>query len=88
MRVPAVGAKIVRMKRSHLHATGILAISILQFSASALAQTCFTSDDMDAATRSALQAAGNRYFDMVVRGDVASLKQNSIPTVVSNFGAI
>jgi hypothetical protein len=88
MRVQAVGAKIVRMKRSHLHATGILAISILLFSASALAQTCFTSDDMDAATRSALQAAGNRYFEMVVRGDVASLKQNSIPTVASNFGAI
>ncbi|HEV2697282.1 MAG TPA: hypothetical protein VGU90_04765 [Terriglobales bacterium] len=55
---------------------------------SALAQTCFTSEDMDAATRSAVQAAGSRYFDMVARADIASLKQNSIPSVASNFGGI
>jgi hypothetical protein len=43
---------------------------------------------MDAPTRSALQAAANRYFDMVARGDAASVKQNSIPAVASNFGGI
>jgi hypothetical protein len=43
---------------------------------------------MDAPTRSALQAAANRYFDMVARGDAASVKQNSIPSVAGNFGGI
>jgi len=57
-------------------------------SASAWSQACFTSDDMDATTRSALQAAGTRYFDMVVRGDSASLKQNSIPSLASNFTGV
>src|SRR6266849_7477955 len=54
----------------------------------AFSQTCFTSDDMDATTRSALQAAASRYFDMVSRGDTASLKQNSIPNVANSFAAI
>ncbi len=54
----------------------------------AFSQTCFTADDMDAPTRSALQAAANRYFDMVARGDAASVKQNSIPSVAGNFGGI
>src|SRR3989442_2843701 len=54
----------------------------------AFSQTCFTSDDMDAATRSALQATASRYFDMVSRGDTASLKQNSIPSVANSFAAI
>lgn len=72
------------MKRSHF----LLWLGIALFSASAWAQTCFTSDDMDAATRSALQAAGNKYFEMVARGDAASLRANSIPAVASNFAGI
>jgi hypothetical protein len=43
---------------------------------------------MDAATRSAIQATATKYFDMVARGDAASLKQNSIPSVASDFGWI
>jgi hypothetical protein len=62
--------------------------AIALFSASSLAQACFTADDMDAATRAALVTAANRYFDMVARGDAASLKQNSIPAVASNFADI
>ena len=53
-----------------------------------LGETCFTSDDMDAATRSAIQATAVKFFDMVARGDSASLKQNSIPGVASDFGWI
>ena len=52
------------------------------------AQSCFTSDDMDAATRSALQASAQRYFEMVVRGDSAGLKQNSIAAVSRDFSSI
>jgi hypothetical protein len=64
------------------------ALAVLLCAAPALSQTCLTSDDMDAPTRSALQAAGTRYFDMVARGDGASLKQNSIPGVANDFSGI
>lgn len=62
--------------------------TIVALNAAGSAQACFTADDMDAATRSALTAAANRYFDMVSRGDAASLKQNSIPAVANNFAGI
>jgi hypothetical protein len=52
------------------------------------AQACFTSDDMDAATRTALQNTALRYFDMVARGDAAALRQASIPDVANNFTGI
>ncbi|HKV81269.1 MAG TPA: hypothetical protein VJP02_24190 [Candidatus Sulfotelmatobacter sp.] len=54
----------------------------------ASAQTCLTAAEMDAATRSALQSAATRYFDMIQRGDSASLKQNAIPSLASNFAGI
>jgi hypothetical protein len=49
------------------------------------AQTCFTASDMDAPTRTALVDTAKRYFDMAARGDSASLRQNSIPSVASDF---
>ncbi|PYV52234.1 MAG: hypothetical protein DMG92_01690 [Acidobacteria bacterium] len=66
----------------------VIAMILVGFSASGLAQTCFTSDEMDAATRSAIQSTASRYFDMVSRGDTATLKQNAIPTLASNFGGL
>ncbi len=63
-------------------------VAVLFCAAPGLSQTCYTSDDIDAPTRSALQAAATRYFDMVMRGDTASLKQNSIPSVAGDFTAI
>jgi hypothetical protein len=65
-----------------------IAVALLVCSGYGLAQACFTSDDMDAATRSALQAAATRYFDMAARGDAASMKQNSIPSVANDFSGI
>jgi hypothetical protein len=61
---------------------------ILLFAFPATSQTCYTSDDMDASTRGALQTTANRYFDMVARGDSGSLKQNSIPAVANDFLSI
>jgi hypothetical protein len=51
-------------------------------------QTCFTAADMDEPTRAALQNAGKRYFDMVSRGDGASLKQNAIPSLAAEFSGV
>lgn len=78
-----------RMNICHRIRAGAVGIGVILLScALGLAQTCFTSDDMDAATRSGIQAAATRYFDMVAKGDAASLKQNSIPAVASNFSGI
>jgi hypothetical protein len=52
------------------------------------AQTCLTADEMDAATRSAMQSTATRYFDMIQRGDSASLKQSAIPSLASSFAGI
>jgi hypothetical protein len=43
---------------------------------------------MDASTRAALESTAKRYFDMAARGDTASLKQNSIPSVAASFAGI
>src|SRR5581483_2655519 len=61
---------------------------LLTLLATASAQTCETSTEMDAATRTALEAAGKRYFGMAANGDVFSLKQNAIPSLASNFSGI
>jgi hypothetical protein len=52
------------------------------------AQTCLTSDDMDAATRTTLTNTANKYFAMAAKGDGASLRQNSITAISSNFAGI
>ncbi len=52
------------------------------------AQVCQSAADMDSAARSALEAAAKRYFEMSVHGDVAGLKQNSIPSVAASFAGI
>jgi hypothetical protein len=43
---------------------------------------------MDEATRSALTGAAMRYFDLVAKGDGATLKQNSISSLATNFAGI
>jgi hypothetical protein len=51
-------------------------------------QTCLTSGDMDQPTRTALDAAAKRYFDMASKGDSAGLKQNAIPSLTADFSGI
>src|SRR5215510_5927602 len=52
------------------------------------AQTCLTSEDMDVGTRTSLQNTAKQYFDLAAKGDVASLRQNAIPSVAADFGGI
>ena len=54
----------------------------------AAAQTCQTANDVDATLRTAISNAAQRYFDMAARGDSASLRQNSIPSLASDFAGI
>jgi hypothetical protein len=65
------------------------ALALLAFSASSgLAENCLTSSDMDAATRTALTAASIRYFDLIVKGDTATLRQSAIPSLAGDFSGI
>jgi hypothetical protein len=52
------------------------------------AQSCETASDMDAATQSALTATGQRYFDMTVKGDTLSLRQNAVGSLAADFSGI
>jgi hypothetical protein len=63
-------------------------LTLLLCAGFAHAQTCFTASDMDEPTRTVLVSTANRYFDMVARGDSATLRQNSIASVASDFSGI
>ena len=60
----------------------------LVFLPCARGEDCQTSTDMDDGTRSALTSVGQRYFNMIGKGDTASLKANSIPSLASDFSGI
>lgn len=65
----------------------VLALSLV-WAGPGRAQTCYTSDDMDAATHTALVNTAKRYFDMAAKGDAASLRQNAIASLASDFSGI
>lgn len=66
-----------------------IALSLLALLPSGMrAQSCQTSAELDVATRTALTSAAQRYFDMAVRGEAASLRQNSIPSLAADFAGI
>ena len=52
------------------------------------AQSCQTSADLDASSRSGITAAGQRYFDLIAKADVATLKQSAIPSLAADFSGI
>lgn len=65
------------------------ALTALAFlGAIAQAQSCQTSADLDDATRTAIATAAQRYFDLAAKGDTATLRQNSIPSLASDFSGI
>lgn len=51
-------------------------------------QSCQTSGELDEATRSAISAAGQRYFEMAAKGDAASLRQNAVASLAADFAGI
>ncbi len=71
-----------------------LLLSFLLLSWAALAQTggnttsCSTADDLDPATRQAIERAAQQFTSYAVQGDVFNLRQNSIGSLAANFGGI
>jgi hypothetical protein len=61
---------------------------VLLSTVSARAQSCQTSGELESATLAGITAAGQRYFGLAAKADAASLRQNSIPTLASDFSGI
>jgi hypothetical protein len=78
----------MNVARSLIPALWMALVVVAFSSSSARAQSCQTSGDLDDANRNAITAAGQRYFGMAAKGDVASLRQNSIPSLASDFSGI
>jgi len=55
---------------------------------SASAQSCQTATDLDDATRTAITASAQRYFDLAAKGDAASLRQGAVASLVADFAGI
>jgi hypothetical protein len=55
---------------------------------SAHSQSCQTSIEIQDTSRAAITSAGQRYFDLAAKGDVASLRQNAIPSLAADFSGI
>lgn len=69
----------------------VLSIFLLALAFSALslrAQSCKTSSELDAAPRAAIAIAGQHYFDLAAKADVASLRQIATPSLASDFSGI
>ena len=65
-----------------------MAILLALMPGNAGAQTCQTANDMDPALRTAITNAGQRFFEMAVKGDTSSLRQNAVPSLAADFGGI
>jgi hypothetical protein len=64
-------------------------LGVLAFAATgAVAESCLTASEMDAATRTALTAGAQHYFDLIAKGDAASLRQGAIPSLAADFSGI
>ena len=61
---------------------------LLAMSLATAAQTCSTSGEMDASTKSGIENAAKQYLSMSKNGDVAGLKSNAIPQLAGDFGSI
>lgn len=51
-------------------------------------QTCQTRDEIPAAVRTAIEAAGQQAFDQAARGDVAALRAGSTNALQASFGGV
>lgn len=78
------------LRRCFLKSEGSVTIlALLVFSASSvLAENCLTASDMGEATRAVLIGAALRSFDLVAKGDTASLRQSAMASVASDFSGI
>ena len=73
--------------RAWLRASAALAMW-LGCAAGIAAENCVTANDMEPATRAAVVSAGQRYFDLLAKGDAIALRQSAMPSLAADFSAI
>jgi hypothetical protein len=73
---------------SRLLLRGSILASLLLPGLNAGAQSCQTGSDLDDATQAGIRAAGQRYFDMAAKGDLASLRKNANANLTADFSGI
>ena len=85
-----VKAKFCHESPSHSPAAIFcIALCVVAFSTmNAGAQSCQTSGELEDATLAGITAAGQRYFGLAAKADVASIRQNSIASLASDFSGI
>lgn len=66
----------------------VLGLLLLTLPVGVAAQTCLSGDDIDPTAKSVLETTSRKYFDLVAKGDVGSLRQNAIPSVAADFSGI
>lgn len=66
----------------------ILAFSLVGSCTLGAQTSCETSSDMDAATRTALTNTALHYYDLIAKGDTATLRQSAIPGLAADFSGI
>ena len=82
------------MKSDSLAARGLgvrgvwCCIALLATLASAHAQTCQSSGDMEPKLRGEIESAARQYFDLAAKGDYTALQGAAIPSVASSFAGI
>ena len=65
-----------------------LACLLVAITAAARGQTCQTGEDLENQARTSIEATALKYFALAAQGDVAALRQNSIPSVADSFSGI
>ena len=65
-----------------------LAALLVACASTAYGQACATANELDAATKSAIQRAAEQYAQEAVAGNTAALQQSSIGNLASNFKAV
>ena len=74
-------------RRSQVALCAVLVFLVVSAS-SVFAERCQTANEMEDATRTALNAAALRDFALIARGDAASLRQSAIPSLAADFSGI
>jgi len=77
-----------RSRVSCMRTLGTIVVAMLVLAGAAAGQSCLTSDEIDAPTKTTLENAGKQYFEWTAKGDTASLRQNAIPSLASDFGGV
>jgi hypothetical protein len=65
-----------------------LLAAILLTGSTVFAESCLTAGEMDEASRTAVTTSAQRFFDLAAKGDTATLRQNAMASVASDFAGI